>query len=214
MVQVKLEDRYPLHGFISSRYRFIRKRGILHISRRFFELVYRCWLRDLCTKPKSVCGLAWRFEFEIQWRPDFIRGNVSRSPCFSSTHPPTDTTSTPSKWHVAQRDATATARTSHTRSRASTAVCQVRIPTATNYTGRNHTPFQRDLLTSCSSVLDPKIRIFDLGRKRANVDEFPMCVHLVSNEYEQLSSEALEAARICANKCVKQEIGICQEDMD
>lgn len=47
---------------------------------------------------------------------------------------------------------------------------------------------------------DPKIRIFDLGRKRANVDEFPLCVHMVSNEYEQLSSEALEAARICANK--------------
>jgi large subunit ribosomal protein L10e len=50
---------------------------------------------------------------------------------------------------------------------------------------------------------DPKIRIFDLGRKRANVDEFPLCVHMVSNEYEQLSSEALEAARICANKYVK-----------
>jgi len=49
-------------------------------------------------------------------------------------------------------------------------------------------------------VPDPKIRIFDLGRKRANVDDFPLCVHLVSNEYEQLSSEALEAARICANK--------------
>lgn len=46
----------------------------------------------------------------------------------------------------------------------------------------------------------PKIRIYDLGRKRAGVDEFPTCVHLVSNEYEQLSSEALEAARICANK--------------
>jgi len=51
-------------------------------------------------------------------------------------------------------------------------------------------------------VPDPKIRIFDLGRKRANVDEFPLCIHLVSNEYEQLSSEALEAARICANKWV------------
>ncbi|KAF1988794.1 ribosomal protein L10e [Aulographum hederae CBS 113979] len=49
-------------------------------------------------------------------------------------------------------------------------------------------------------VPDPKIRIFDLGRKRANVDDFPLCVHLVSNEYEQVSSEALEAARICANK--------------
>ena len=32
------------------------------------------------------------------------------------------------------------------------------------------------------------------------MDEFPLCVHMVSNEYEQLSSEALEAARICANK--------------
>ena len=49
-------------------------------------------------------------------------------------------------------------------------------------------------------VPDPKIRIFDLGRKRATVDDFPLCIHLVSNELEQLSSEALEAARICANK--------------
>lgn len=35
------------------------------------------------------------------------------------------------------------------------------------------------------------------------VDDFPLCVHMVSNEYEQLSSEALEAARICANKYAK-----------
>merc|ERR1711872_496623 len=52
----------------------------------------------------------------------------------------------------------------------------------------------------CRGVPDPKIRIFDLGRKKAEVDEFPLCVHLVSDEYEQLSAEALEAARICANK--------------
>lgn len=39
-----------------------------------------------------------------------------------------------------------------------------------------------------------------MGRKKAKVDEFPLCVHLVSKEYEQVSSEALEAARICANK--------------
>jgi len=51
-------------------------------------------------------------------------------------------------------------------------------------------------------VPDSKIRIYDLGRKRANVDDFPLCVHLVSNELEQLSSEALEAARICANKYI------------
>uniref|UniRef100_A0A8C3CX24 60S ribosomal protein L10 n=1 Tax=Cairina moschata TaxID=8855 RepID=A0A8C3CX24_CAIMO len=49
----------------------------------------------------------------------------------------------------------------------------------------------------CRGVPDPKIRIFDLGRKKAKVDEFPLCGHMVSDEYEQLSSEALEAARIC-----------------
>lgn len=52
----------------------------------------------------------------------------------------------------------------------------------------------------CRGVPDPKIRIFDLGRKKADVSEFPLCVHLVSDEYEQLSSEALEAGRICCNK--------------
>lgn len=50
------------------------------------------------------------------------------------------------------------------------------------------------------AVPDSKIRSFDLGRKRASVDDFPLCVHLVSNELEQITSEALEAARICANK--------------
>merc|ERR1712169_25199 len=49
-------------------------------------------------------------------------------------------------------------------------------------------------------VPDPKLRIFDLGRKKADVSEFPLCIHLVSDEYEQLSSEALEAGRICCNK--------------
>lgn len=41
----------------------------------------------------------------------------------------------------------------------------------------------------CLLNLDPKIRIFDLGRKKAKVDEFPLCGHMVSDEYEQLSSE-------------------------
>merc|ERR1712082_100385 len=35
---------------------------------------------------------------------------------------------------------------------------------------------------------------------KAGVDEFPLSVHLVSDEVEQLSCEALEAARICCNK--------------
>ncbi|XP_014388765.1 PREDICTED: 60S ribosomal protein L10 isoform X1 [Myotis brandtii] len=54
---------------------------------------------------------------------------------------------------------------------------------------------------------DAKIRIFDLGRKKAKVDEFPLCGHMVSDEYEQLSSEALEAARICANKYMVKSCG-------
>lgn len=49
---------------------------------------------------------------------------------------------------------------------------------------------------------DPKIRIYDLGRKKAGVDEFPLTVHLLSDEYQQISSEALEASRICANKYI------------
>lgn len=59
----------------------------------------------------------------------------------------------------------------------------------------------------CRGVPDPKIRIYDLGRKKATVDEFPLCVHLLSNEREQLSSEALEAARICANKYISKMSG-------
>lgn len=58
-----------------------------------------------------------------------------------------------------------------------------------------------------TSVIDPKIRIYDLGRKKANVDDFPACVHLVSDEFEQLSSEALEAARICCNKYMVKSTG-------
>ena len=49
-------------------------------------------------------------------------------------------------------------------------------------------------------VPDPKIRLFDGGKKKADYELFPCCVHLVSNEKEQISSEALEAARIAANK--------------
>lgn len=59
----------------------------------------------------------------------------------------------------------------------------------------------------CRGVPDPKIRIYDLGRKKANVDDFPLCIHMVSNEYEQLSGEALEAARICANKYMVKNCG-------
>merc|ERR1712038_490744 len=49
-------------------------------------------------------------------------------------------------------------------------------------------------------VPDPKIRFYDGGKKKANWDVYPCCVHLVSKEKEQITSEALEAARIAANK--------------
>jgi large subunit ribosomal protein L10e len=59
----------------------------------------------------------------------------------------------------------------------------------------------------CRGVPDSKIRIYDLGRKRATVDEFPLTVHLLSDEYQQISSEALEAGRICANKYISKVAG-------
>merc|ERR1711974_219599 len=49
-------------------------------------------------------------------------------------------------------------------------------------------------------VPDPRIRIYDAGRKKAGVDEFSGCVHMISLEKEQITSEALEAARIACNK--------------
>ena len=59
----------------------------------------------------------------------------------------------------------------------------------------------------CRGVPDPKLKIYDLGRKKAEVDEFPYCIHLVSLEKEQLSSEALEAARISCNKYITKKCG-------
>jgi large subunit ribosomal protein L10e len=58
-------------------------------------------------------------------------------------------------------------------------------------------------------VPDSKIRIYDIGHKRAGVEDFPLVVHLVSDEREQLSSEALEAARIAANKTL---VKLCGKD--
>merc|ERR1712028_20324 len=49
-------------------------------------------------------------------------------------------------------------------------------------------------------VPDPKIRIYDAGKKKYGVDDFPFAAHMVSMEKEQISSEALEAARVACNK--------------
>ena len=61
----------------------------------------------------------------------------------------------------------------------------------------------------CRGVPDAKIRIYDVGNKKAGVEEFPFVVHLVSDEREQLSSNAIEAARIAANKTL---VKICNKD--
>merc|ERR1739838_983312 len=52
----------------------------------------------------------------------------------------------------------------------------------------------------CRGVPDSKIRIYDVGNRKATVDQFPACVHLISWEKENISSEALEASRVAANK--------------
>lgn len=91
--------------------------------------------------------------------------------------------------------ATDTVRTNLTQSQDSIEVFQVSRECPHTYTHK-HTHHS-----------DSKIRIYDLGAKKTPVDHFPLCVHLVSDEYEQLSSEALEAARICANKYMVKNCG-------
>eukprot|EP01084_Bolivina_argentea_P231395 390248_1 len=48
----------------------------------------------------------------------------------------------------------------------------------------------------CRGVPEAKVVSYDIGKKKANVEDLPLCVHLVSDEHEQISSEALEAGRI------------------
>lgn len=59
----------------------------------------------------------------------------------------------------------------------------------------------------CRGVPDPKIRIFDTGCKKTGPDAYPTAVHMVSDEWQQISSEALEAARIACNKYMIQTVG-------
>jgi len=56
-------------------------------------------------------------------------------------------------------------------------------------------------------VPDPKIRIYDAGKKKYGVEEFPFAAHLVSVEKEQISSETLEAARVACNKYMVKNAG-------
>merc|ERR1712187_264208 len=59
----------------------------------------------------------------------------------------------------------------------------------------------------CRGVPDSQIRIFDTGVKKAPVDLFPFVAHLVCDEKQQISSEALEACRIAINKHLTKNIG-------
>merc|ERR1719152_416679 len=52
----------------------------------------------------------------------------------------------------------------------------------------------------CRGVPDPKLRIYDTGKKKIPCDDYPSAAHMVCDERQQISSEALEAARIATNK--------------
>merc|ERR1712066_417833 len=49
-------------------------------------------------------------------------------------------------------------------------------------------------------VPDPKIRIFDTGKKKIPCEEFPAAAHMVCDENQQFTSESMEACRIATNK--------------
>ena len=57
------------------------------------------------------------------------------------------------------------------------------------------------------AVPDPKLRLYEMGSKKKRWDHFPLCIHLVSLEKEQISNEALEAMRIAQNKYLIKKLG-------
>ena len=59
----------------------------------------------------------------------------------------------------------------------------------------------------CRGVPEPKLKIYESGAKGAACAELPLCVHMVSDELEQVSSEALEAGRIVINKYLSTIVG-------
>lgn len=59
----------------------------------------------------------------------------------------------------------------------------------------------------CRGVPESKIKIYDVGNKGASVDLFPFVAHLVCDEKQQISSEALEACRVAINKYLSKNIG-------
>ena len=59
----------------------------------------------------------------------------------------------------------------------------------------------------CRGVPEPKLRIYDLGNKKAPNDIFPVSIHLVSYEREQISAESIEAGRVACNKYLVTNVG-------
>mmetsp|Transcript_10553 Transcript_10553/g.14888 ORF Transcript_10553/g.14888 Transcript_10553/m.14888 type:complete len:218 (+) Transcript_10553:58-711(+) len=59
----------------------------------------------------------------------------------------------------------------------------------------------------CRGVPESKIKIYDVGNKKAPVDLFPFVAHLVCDEKQQISSEALEACRVAVNKYLTKHVG-------
>lgn len=59
----------------------------------------------------------------------------------------------------------------------------------------------------CRGVPESKISIHDLGNRKAPVESFPARINLVSGVKENISSEALEAARIASNKYMIKAVG-------
>mmetsp|Transcript_28922 Transcript_28922/g.63981 ORF Transcript_28922/g.63981 Transcript_28922/m.63981 type:complete len:226 (+) Transcript_28922:93-770(+) len=73
------------------------------------------------------------------------------------------------------------------------------------YRYQNSKPYPKSRF--CRGVPDAKLRIYDTGRKKIPCDEFPATVHMVCDERQQITSEALESARIACNKYMIQNAG-------
>ena len=59
----------------------------------------------------------------------------------------------------------------------------------------------------CRGVPEGKIKLFDMGNKKGDINGMALCVHLISCEVEQISSESIEASRVAANKHLINKIG-------
>lgn len=59
----------------------------------------------------------------------------------------------------------------------------------------------------CRGVPESKLAIHDLGNRKADALSFPLRINLVSLTDEHISSEALESARIAANKHMVKVVG-------